>query len=137
MPVDSEPHFSAGHCDGCGIDHGALVKFSMGKDFFGRPYDRLSPAFDHSPKWYCERCSMQKTLQRDFRDIRSEFDKLRAGHESAFTSPDELQRAHTRLGEITTVLSDEPGESGLIAPGDVVALVTRINGQTASPSSAG
>ena len=55
---------------------GPLTKFSLGKDFFGRPYDRLSPLSDHNPKWYCDPCSMHKNLQRDFRDIRAEFDKL-------------------------------------------------------------
>src|SRR2546426_11875252 len=33
-------------------------------------YDRLSPSADLSPKWYCERCSVEKNLQRDFRDIK-------------------------------------------------------------------
>ena len=59
-------------CDGCGTEQAPLMKLSLGKDFFGRPYDRLSPASDTSPKWYCDACSMYKNLQRDFRDIQAE-----------------------------------------------------------------
>ena len=61
---------AAGSCNACGAAGTALMKLSLGKDFFGRAYDRLSPSTDQSPKWYCEACSMQKNLQRDFRDIR-------------------------------------------------------------------
>ena len=60
---------AAGSCNACGATGTALMKLSLGKDFFGRTYDRLSPSTDQSPKWYCESCSMQKNLQRDFRDI--------------------------------------------------------------------
>ena len=60
---------AAGSCNACGATGTALMKLSLGKDFFGRTYDRLSPSTDQSPKWYCEGCSMQKNLQRDFRDI--------------------------------------------------------------------
>ena len=56
-------------CNACGVAGTALMKLSLGKDFFGRAYDRLSPSTDQSPKWYCEQCSMQKNLQRDFHDI--------------------------------------------------------------------
>src|SRR5205085_6680324 len=73
---------SSGSCHACRAVGTALMKFSLGKDFFGRPYDRLSPSSDQSPQWYCESCSMQKNLQRDFRDIRTEYDKLIAGQMS-------------------------------------------------------
>ena len=43
----------AGSCNACSAAGAPLMKFSLGKDFFGRSYDRLSPASDQSPKWYC------------------------------------------------------------------------------------
>ena len=78
---------STGSCNACGATGTALMKLSLGKDFFGRTYDRLSPSTDQSPKWYCEGCSMQKNLQRDFRDILAEFDKLTAGQGSTSGYP--------------------------------------------------
>lgn len=84
---------SNGSCHACGATGGPLMKFSLGKDFFGRPYDRLSPSSDKSPKWYCEGCSMQKNLQRDFRDILGEFDKLTAGQGSTRIPPTSAEGA--------------------------------------------
>ncbi len=84
---------AAGSCNACGATGTALMKLSLGKDFFGRTYDRLSPSTDQSPKWYCESCSMQKNLQRDFRDISAEIDKLVAGQTSELSKSDEFQRA--------------------------------------------
>src|SRR5688572_32789707 len=95
---------SVGRCDGCGTERGPFVKLSLGKDFFGRSYDRLSPSTDQSPKWYCESCSMQKNLQRDFRDITAEIDKLGTGQGSHLSTPDEFQRAGLRLREIVALL---------------------------------
>lgn len=112
------------------------MKLSMGRDFFGRSYDRLSPSFDQSPKWYCEPCSMHKNLQRDFRDIKTEFDKLAVHQSSEVTGSDQLQRAQLRLREIMTILSAQSG-SRLIDPADVNALIHRIQDRTSSPSSAG
>lgn len=109
----------------------------MGKDFFGRPYDRLSPLSDQSPKWYCESCSMHKTLQRDFRDIKAEFDKFSTGQPSEFTHPDQLQQAQLRLREIMTILAGHSGGSRLIDAADVTGLLHRVQARTASPSSAG
>ena len=97
--------FLAGSCNACGATDAALMKFSLGKDFFGRIYDRLSPSTDQSPKWYCEGCSMQKNLQRDFRDILGEFDKLTAGQGSTLSAQEEFQRASLRLREISTILT--------------------------------
>jgi len=42
---------AAGACNACGATGIALMKLSLGKDFFGRVYDRLSPSTDQSPKW--------------------------------------------------------------------------------------
>jgi hypothetical protein len=120
-------------CDACGADTGPLMKLSMGRDFFGRAYDRLSPSADQSPKWYCETCSMHKNLQRDFRDIKAEFDKLSAGQSSDLSSRDQLQRAQLRLREISTIL----GQSGskLLSSSDVDTLLGRL--QTQATAAAG
>jgi len=124
--------FSA-KCDGCGAGTGPLMKLSMGRDFFGRAYDSLSPSADQSPKWYCESCSMHKNLQRDFRDIKAEFDKLSSGQSSDLSSPEQLQRAQLRLREISTIL----GQSGskLLNSADVSALLGRL--QTQATATAG
>jgi hypothetical protein len=134
MLADTEPQFSAGQCDGCGTQQGPLMKLSMGKDFFGRSYDRLSPSSDQSPKWYCECCSLHKNLQRDFRDIRMEFDKLGAGQRSELSGPEQVQRAQLRLREITAILSTQAGGSRLIDQADVSALIHRIQSLPTSPS---
>src|SRR5690349_24922546 len=97
----------AGSCNACGAAGTALVKLSLGKDFFGRSYDRLSPSSDQSPKWYCESCSMHKNLQRDFRDIKAEFEKLHAGQPSELSAPERLQRSRLRLREIAAVLAGQ------------------------------
>ncbi len=118
---------SNGACSGCGARDTALMKFSLGKDFFGRPYDRLSPSSDQSPQWYCEGCSMQKNLQRDFRDIRGEYDKLTSGQVSELSKGDEFRRASLRLREIHALLHAAPTPSPLIAQGDVKLLMERLN----------
>ena len=117
----------AGACNACGATDTALMKLSLGKDFFGRTYDRLSPLTDQSPKWYCEGCSMQKNLQRDFRDINAELDKLGAGQTSQLSKPDEFQRAALRLREIVALLDAAQNRSPLLASGDVKRLLERLN----------
>ena len=116
-----------GGCQACGATGGPLMKFSLGKDFFGRPYDRLSPASDQSPQWYCPSCSMHKNLQRDFRDIRAECDKLTAGHGSELAKGDDFRRASLRLQEILTILRAAQGPSPLLAGDDVRLLMERLN----------
>lgn len=106
------------------------MKFSLGKDFFGRPYDRLSPSSDQSPKWYCEACSLHKNLQRDFRDIRAEYDKLSAGQGSELAKGDELRRSSVRLREIMIILDAAQGQSPLLAGDDVRLLMGRLNTAT-------
>lgn len=117
-------------CDGCGQQQGPLMKLSLGKDFFGRPYDRLSPSADQSPKWYCELCSMQKNLQRDYRDIRSEFEKLKMGDGSMLDRLEELQRAQLRLREIVTLLSASTTPQALLTSGDVAQLLGDIQARS-------
>ena len=119
-----------GHCQACGASGGPLMKFSLGKDFFGRPYDRLSPSSDQHPKWYCPGCSMHKNLQRDFRDIRVEYDRLSAGQRSELTKGDEFLRASVRLREIMTILGAAPEPSPLLAGQDVRLLMERLNTAT-------
>ena len=131
------PGLSAGRCDACGADRGQLMKLSLGKDFFGRTYDRLSPSSDQSPKWYCETCSMHKNLQRDFRDIRMEFDKLSSGQSSELGKADQLQRAHLRLREIVAILpglnDGSASASRLLDPVEVNALIGRFQTHAGSP----
>jgi Lhr-like helicase len=106
------------------------MKLSLGRDFFGRAYDRLSPSADQSPKWYCESCSMHKNLQRDVRDIRAEFDKLNAGQSSALSTSDEFQRAALRLREIAAILDGTQDRSPLLDASDIKQLMDRF--QTAT-----
>ena len=118
---------AAGACNACGATGVALMKLSLGKDFFGRAYDRLSPSTDQSPKWYCESCSMQKNLQRDFRDITAEIDKLGAGQASQLSKPDEFQRAGLRLREIVALLDAAQKRSSLLASGEVTRVLERLS----------
>ncbi|MCS6897674.1 MAG: hypothetical protein NZM29_06830 [Nitrospira sp.] len=114
-------------CQACGTAGSPLMKFSLGKDFFGRPYDRLSPSSDQHPKWYCPTCSMHKNLQRDFRDIQAEYDKLVAGQNSELAKCDEFLRASVRLREIFTILDTANAPSPLLVKGDVLLLMERLN----------
>ena len=114
-------------CQTCGFTGGPLTKFSLGKDFFGRPYDRLSPPSDQNPKWYCAPCSVHKNLQRDFRDIRVEFDKLRAGQGSELSKGDEFRRASLRLHEIMAILRGTKQPSPFLSSLDVTLLIERLN----------
>lgn len=114
-------------CRACGTAGGPLTKFLPGKDFFGRPYDCLSPSSDQNPKWYCAPCSMHKNLQRDFCDIRAEFDKLRAGHGSELSKDDEFRRASLRLQEIMIILEGTQQQSPFLSSHDVALLMERLN----------
>ena len=120
----------SGSCNACGVTGTALMKLSLGKDFFGRAYDRLSPSTDQSPKWYCEGCSMQKNLQRDFRDILGEFDKLTAGQGSTLSTQEEFQRASLRLREIAMILTGVAGHSSFLTAADVTQLIGRMQTTT-------
>lgn len=121
---------SIGPCHACQTTSGRVIKYSLGKDFFGRPYDRLSPSSDQSPKWYCESCSMHKTLQRDFRDIRSEYEKLSASQSSELAKGEEFRRAFLRLREIRTILDAQPSQSPFLKIGEVQLLMERLNTAT-------
>lgn len=114
-------------CQACGAAAGPLTKWSLGKDFYGRPYDRLSPSSDQNPKWYCTPCSMHKNLQRDFRDIRAEFDKLSAGQGSELSKGDEFRRASLRLQEIMAILRGAQQQSPFLSSHEVTLLMERLN----------
>jgi hypothetical protein len=119
-------------CQACGSSSGPLSKLSLGKDFFGRPYDRLSPLSDQNPRWYCASCSMHKNLHRDFRDICTEFDKLRAGQGSELSHNDEFRRASLRLQEILTILSAPQQQSLFLQSPNVTRLLEQLNTFTVS-----
>ena len=70
---------------------------------------------------------MHKNLQRDFRDIYAEFDKLRAGHISELAKGDEFRRASLRLQEILTMLSAPQQQSPFLSGYDVTLLMERLN----------
>jgi hypothetical protein len=113
-------------CDGCGATEVPLMKISLGRDFFGRVYDRLSPSADLSPKWYCDRCSVEKNLQRDFRDIKGEFEKLTKGAASALEQADQLERAKLRLREIAAMLAADALKPTLLKREEVAALARSL-----------
>ena len=121
-------------CGGCRTDQGPLMKLSMGKEFFGRSYGRLSSSRNQSPKWYCNPCSMHKNLQRDCRDIRDEFDKVVNGQPSELEHSNQMQHARLRLQQIAAILSTQGVASSLIDPHEVNALIQKIQGQPLSPS---
>lgn len=118
---------SAGKCDGCGAADVPLMKVSLGRDFFGRVYDRLSPSADVSPKWYCDACSVEKNLQRDFRDIKSEFDNLSKGAASALGQADQLDRATLRVKEIAAMIAANALKQTLLKPDEVSALARSLD----------
>ena len=117
---------SAGKCDGCSATDIPLMKVSLGRDFFGRVYDRLSPSADQSPKWYCDACSVEKNLQRDFRDIKSELDKLSKETASALSQADQLDRATLRVKEIAAMIAANALKQTLLKPDDVSALARAL-----------
>ena len=69
---------------------------------------------------------MQKNLQRDFRDILGEFDKLTAGQSSTLSTQEEFQRASLRLREIATILTGVAGPSSFLTAADVTQLIGRM-----------
>jgi len=134
MEADITASF-AGQCDACGTSGVPIIKVSLGRDFFGRVYDRLSPNADLSPKWYCDPCSVEKNLQRDFRDIKGEFAKLSKGETSALTQADQLQRARLRLKEISALIAAPTLKQALLRPDEVSALSRSLETHEGAPAS--
>lgn len=73
---------------------------------------------------------MQKNLQRDFRDIRSELDKLTAGQASELSTTETFQRAALRLREIAAILDATSNQSPFLAAADVTQLIGRFQTTT-------
>jgi hypothetical protein len=73
---------------------------------------------------------MQKNLQRDFRDIVGEFDKLTAGQGSILSTQEEFQRASLRLREIAAILSGVAGHALFLTAADVTQLIGRMQTTT-------
>jgi hypothetical protein len=133
LETDASASF-AGRCDACGAAGVPIMKVSLGRDFFGRVYDRLSPNADLSPKWYCDPCSVEKNLQRDFRDIKGEFAKLSKGGASVLTQADQLQRARLRLKEISALISAATLKQTLLRPDEVSDLARSLEAYTTAPA---
>jgi hypothetical protein len=114
-------------CQACGASSTPLFRLSLGKDFFGRPYDRLSPQSSQNPQWYCTSCSMQKNLHRDFRDIHTELNALLAGQSSELSKGDEFRRATLRLQEIQIILSAPNQQYPFLTDSEVRLLMERLN----------
>jgi len=132
MLEDDAAASPAGKCDGCGATDVPLMKISLGHDFFGRVYDRLSPSADVSPKWYCDACSVEKNLQRDFRDIKGEFDKLAKGADSALGQTNQLERATLRVKEIAAMIAANALKQALLKPEEVSVLARSLETRRAA-----
>lgn len=128
MELDQSPAHVT--CDGCRTQQAPLQKLSLGKDFFGRAYDRLSPSTDASPKWYCATCSIHKNLQRDFRDIQAELVKWTTGEPSQMQDPGHLQRARLRLREISLLLEQAGGCSPFLDRATVMSVMSELEMRT-------
>jgi len=120
-------------CDACGATGAPLAKVSLGRDFFGRTYDRLTPSSDRSPAWYCPRCSEEKRMQSDYRVIKAAAEALAAGAESPLADPTTRDRALDRLGGIVARLGagwapGEPFAQKLLTPSEVDALLAGLKG---------
>jgi hypothetical protein len=70
---------------------------------------------------------MHKQLQRDFRDILAEFNKLRSGFSSELSKADEFRRASLRLHEIMAILNAPQQPSQFLNNRDVTVLMERLN----------
>ena len=70
---------------------------------------------------------MMKNLQRDFRDIRTEFDKLAQGQMSALSEPEAKQRAQLRLREIAAIAATQTAGSSLLSQTDVTQLIEQFH----------
>jgi hypothetical protein len=124
----------SGKCDGCGASGVSIMKLSLGRDFFGRTYDRLSPNADVSPKWYCDACSVEKNLQRDFRDIEQEFGKFDKGDPSTLSQSEQMQRARLRLKEIAALLSGATLTPRLLTSNEVSHLARLMETSRTNPT---
>ncbi len=114
-------------CDGCSATGLTLVKVSLTRDFFGDIYDRLTPASDRAPAWYCPNCSEEKHMQTDFRLIAAAWVRHRSGEGSPLDDTNTCRRAHDRLQKIAARLSGEPFPQRLIHSDEVSDLCKEID----------
>ena len=70
---------------------------------------------------------MMKNLQRDFRDIRAQFDKLAKRQASALSEPEAKQRAQLRLNEIAAIAGTQAAGSSLLSSTDVKQLIEQFH----------
>lgn len=114
-------------CDGCGAHGVPLAKVSLGRDFFGGVYDRLTAGSDRVPAWYCPDCSEVKHMQVDFRLIQAAWRDQRAGAPSPLDDPAACRHALGRLTEIAECLQRR-GATPLLAADEVAALASEMSG---------
>ncbi|MHB1285755.1 MAG: hypothetical protein ACYCYP_04195 [Leptospirales bacterium] len=119
-------HHPVGVCNACGESDVDLFKVSLGKDFFNRPYDRLTVGEDLRPQWFCGDCSREKDFQRDIRVIRNEFEKLRLGQTSFLNTPETFREALDRVKLIEHHIKKGRKEHTLLPPGEVVTLLVEM-----------
>lgn len=120
-------------CDACGASGAPLAKVSLGRDFFGRAYDRLTPASDKSPAWYCPRCSEEKRMQSDYRVIQAAAEALAAGADSPLGDAQTRERALTRLKQVVERLGagmgpGQPFAQKLLTTADAERLLAGLKG---------
>jgi len=120
-------------CDACGASGAPLAKVSLGRDFFGRAYDRLTPASDKSPAWYCPRCSEEKRMQSDYRVIQAAAEALAAGTDSPLSDAQTRERALTRLKQVVERLGagmgpGQPFAQKLLTTADAERLLAGLKG---------
>jgi hypothetical protein len=108
----------------CAAPRDALMKLSLGKDFSAAPTSSSPPAT--KSQVVLRACSLKNL--RDFRDIRSEFDKLTAGQTS------ELEHRNVSAGalrrEIAAILEATSSQSPFLAAPDVAQLIGRFQTTT-------
>lgn len=125
---DQKLNHPAGVCNACGESDVDLIKISLGKDFFNRPYDRLSAGEDLRPQWYCEDCSREKDFQRDIRVIRNEFEKMREGQPSLLGDPSTYRKALDQVILIEHHIKKGRKVHTLLPPGEVGTLLVEMSG---------
>ncbi|MCL4460205.1 MAG: hypothetical protein M1297_00625 [Nitrospirae bacterium] len=123
---EQKTQHSIGICNACGESDVDLYKISLGKDFFDRPYDRLSAAEDTKPQWYCGDCSREKDFQRDIRSIRTEFERLREGRPSLLSRAETARKAVERVALIEQYVKRGRKVHTLLPPREVGTLLVDL-----------
>ena len=119
---------STGRCDGCGVEDTPLIKVSLAKDFFKRPYDRLLPQQDPNPRWFCSDCSEVKKLQRDYRDIKAEYDRAVRSEPNELSGEGAARQAASGLAEIYENLIAGRFHQPLMKPEEVLDTLLSVKG---------